>query len=81
MEPDTHTEHNLANFLIKISHLLGPSGCRTVGELLASGALDELTPTAQALVGNLQSLDYVALRSLAAAVADPRIPLDDESLF
>lgn len=75
-------KHNLSTFLLKVAHLLEPSGCRTVEELLASQALPaDLSNTAKALLADLRSLDYVALRDLASAIEEPRLYLDDESLF
>jgi len=84
-------EHNLASFLLKIASLLEPNGCRTVQELLATDeftrrsdsefAMEPLSPTGKALLKDLGSLDYVALRNLAAAVKDPRVLLDDHSLL
>jgi hypothetical protein len=87
----TEQTHNLSSFLLKIAHLLEPSGCRTIEELMATGAFDRegegefasepLTPTGKALLADLRSLDYVALRNLAAAVEDRWVLLDDDSLF
>jgi hypothetical protein len=75
-------EHNLSNFLIKSAYLLEPSGCRTVEELLASQTLPtDLSEAAKGLLADLRTLDYVALRSLVAAIIDPWVYLDDESLL
>lgn len=75
-------KHNLSTFLLKVAHLLEPSGCRTVEELLASQVLPaDLSNTAKALLADLRSLDYIALRDLASAIEEPRLYLDDESLF
>jgi hypothetical protein len=84
-------QHNLSVFLLSVARLLDPNGCRTVEELLATGAfaregggefdIDRLMSTGKALLADLRSLDYVALRNLAAAVDDPWVLLDIESLL
>jgi len=82
-------QHNLSAFLLRIAYLLEPSGCRTVEELLATDAfakegqgefaLERLSPAGKSLLNDLRSLDYIALRNLAAAVDDSWIGLDIES--
>lgn len=58
------------------------SGCQTVRELNESGTIaDNPTELAVTLLRSLEGLDYVSVRTLAAAVDDGYVGLDDDSLF
>ena len=84
-------KHTLVTILLDIASLLEPStsGCRTVEDLLATDMftrkgegefdMERLLPSGKALLADLRTLDYVALRNLAAAVADPWVVLDVHS--